>query len=87
MQPTHPQLDPVVHAARQLVETVLGPWGGAAACIDAYESAVRSAAQAQVNAAQALHLHPARSIVSLCAELTRDVGAIQISTARWILDA
>ena len=35
-------------AARQLVETALGPWGGAAACIDAYEAAIRSAADAQV---------------------------------------
>jgi hypothetical protein len=31
-------------------------------------------------------LQPARSIVSLFADLTRDVGAVQISAARWILD-
>ena len=85
MQPTRPQLRPLVHAARDLVETALGPWGGAAACTDAYEAAVRSAAEAQVGVAQSVPL-PARSIVSLFADLTRDVGAVQISAARWILD-
>jgi hypothetical protein len=86
MQPMQAQLEHVVHGARQLVETALGPWGGAAACIDAYEAAIRSAADAQVIAAQAVHLPPARSIVALYAGLMRDVGAVQVSTARWILD-
>ena len=86
MQPTRPQLRPLVHPARDLVETALGPWGGAAACIDVYEAAVRSAAEAQVGVAQALPLQPARSLVSLFADLTRDLGAVQISAARWILD-
>ena len=86
MQPTHPQLGPIAHAARHLVETALGPWGGAAACIDAYEAAIRSAADAQVSAAQAVQLPPARSVVALYAGLIRDVGAVQVSTARWILD-
>ena len=80
------QLEHVVHGARQVVETALGPWGGAAACIDAYEAAIRSAADAQVTAAQAVHLQPARAIVALCADMTRDVGAVQVSAARWILD-
>ena len=84
--PMHPQLESVIDAARDLVETALGPWGGAAAFIDAYEAAVRSAAEAQVGVAQAVPLQPARSIVSLCADLTRDLGAVQISAARWILD-
>ena len=86
MQPPHPQLEPVVHTARHLVEAALGPWGGAAAYIDAYEAAIRSAADAQVTAARAVHLAPARSIVALYAGLMRDVGAVQVSTARWILD-
>jgi hypothetical protein len=68
------------------VETALGPWGGAAACIDAYEAAIRSAAHAHVSAAQAVQLPPARSIVALYAGLIRDVGAVQVSTARWVLD-
>ena len=86
MQPTHPHLGPIAHAARHLVETALSPWGGAAACIDAYEAAIRSAADAQVAAAQAVQLQPARSIAALTADLTRDVGAVQVSAARWILD-
>ena len=36
--------------------------------------------------AHAVHLQPARSIVALCADLTRDLGAVQVSAARWILD-
>ena len=88
MQPTHaPSSDLSSTPARDLVETALGPWGGAAACIDAYEAAVRSAADAQVSVAQrGRTLQPARSIVALCADLTRDVGAVQVSAARWILD-
>ena len=86
MQPPHPQLEPVVHTARHLVEAALGPWGGAAACIDAYEAAIRSAADAQMAAAQAVQLQPARSIAALYAGLMRDVGAVQVSAARWVLD-
>jgi hypothetical protein len=86
MQPMHPQHEHVVHTARQLVEAALGPWGGTAACIDAYEAAVRSAAEAHATAARAAHLPPARSIAALYANLTRDVGAVQVSTARWFLD-
>ena len=86
MQPMQAQLEHVVRGARQLVETALGPWGGAAVYIDAYEAAIRSAADAQVTAASAVHLPPARSIVALYAGLMRDVGAVQVSTARWILD-
>ena len=86
MQPMQAQLEHVVHGARQLVETALGPWGGAAAYIDAYEAAIRSAAEAHATAARAAHLPPARSIAALFANLTRDVGAVQVSTARWILD-
>jgi hypothetical protein len=86
MAPMQAQLEHVAHGARQLVETALGPWGGAAACIDAYEAAIRSAADAQVSAARAVQLPPARSIVALYAGLIRDVGAVQVSTARWILD-
>jgi hypothetical protein len=86
MQPPDPQLEHVVDAARKLVETALGPWGGAATWIDAYEAAIRSAADAQVAVAQAVDPQPARSIAALSAELTRDVGAVQVSTLRWILD-
>jgi hypothetical protein len=80
------QLEHVAHAARDVVETALSPWGGSAACIEAYEAAIHSAAQAQVIVAHAVQVQPARSIVALWADLTRDLGAVQVSAARWILD-
>jgi hypothetical protein len=86
MQAPPVQIEHVIHVARNVVETALGPWGGSAACIEAYEAAINSSAQAQVIVAQAVHLQPARSIVALCADLTRDLGAVQVSAARWILD-
>jgi hypothetical protein len=86
MQAPPVQIEHVIHVARNVVETALGPWGGSAACIEAYEAAIHSSAQAQVIVAQAVHLQPARSMVALCADLTRDVGAVQVSAARWILD-
>jgi hypothetical protein len=84
LPPAH--LEDVVRAARQLMETALGPWGGSAACIEAYEAAIRSTAEAQVTAAHAIDVQPARTIVAMCADLTRDVGAVQVSAARWLLD-
>ena len=86
MQSPPVHLEHVIHAARNVVETALGPWGGSAACIEAYEAAIDSAAQAQVIAAYAVELQPVRSIVALCADLTRDLGAVQVSAARWFLD-
>ena len=76
-----------VHALRGAVAFGLGPWGGPAAVIDLYETAVSSAVTAQQDVALAVGLSPARSILALCADLTRDVGAVQVSTARWLLDA
>jgi hypothetical protein len=86
MQSPPIQLEHMARAARNVVETALSPWGGSAACIEAYEAAIHSAAQAQVIVAHTVHLQPARSIVALCADLTRDLGAVQVSAARWILD-
>jgi hypothetical protein len=79
-------LDQGVHGARHLVEALLGPWGGSAAVIEAYESTVRAATDAQLGFADAVGVQPVRAIVVLCAELTRDVGAVQVSSARWVLD-
>jgi len=86
MQSPPVHLEHVIDATRNVVETALGPWGGSAACIEAYEAAIYSAAQAQVIVAHAVELQPVRSIVALCADLTRDLGAVQVSAARWILD-
>lgn len=65
-----------LHAARQLAQS----------CVDAYEAAIRSAADAQLTLARTVDVQPVRSIVAQCAELTRDLGAVQVSTARWVLD-
>jgi hypothetical protein len=80
-------LDHGVHAVRSVVEVALGPWGGAAAVIDAYEAAVGSAVAAQQDVARSVGVAPVRSLVALCADLTRDIGAMQASAARWALDA
>jgi hypothetical protein len=79
-------LDQGVHGARNLVEAVLGPWGGSATVIDAYESAIRAATDAQLSFARIVDVQPARAIVVVFAELTRDVGAVQVAGARWVLD-
>ena len=40
----------------------------------------------QLTVANAVRLEPIRSFVAACANATRDVGATQLSTARWFLD-
>lgn len=79
-------LDHALPAVRQLVETALGPWGGPASAIDAYEAAIRATADAQLGAARVIDVQPLRSVAALCADFTRDVGAVQVSGARWVLD-
>jgi hypothetical protein len=83
----HGWLDLGVRAVRSAVELALGPWGGAAAVIDAYEAAVGSAVAAQQDMARSVGVAPVRSLVALSADLTRDIGAVQASAARWALDA
>jgi hypothetical protein len=74
------------HGARNVVETVLGPWGGSAAAIDTYESAIRAATEAQLGFARIVDVQPARWIAVVLAELTRDIGAVQVAGAPWVLD-
>ena len=80
-------LDLGADAVRGTVELALGPWGGAAAIIDAYEAAVGAAVAAQRDVARTAGIAPVRSLVALCADLTRDIAALQTSAARWALDA
>jgi hypothetical protein len=80
-------VDHGVQAVRSAIEVALGPWGGAATVIDAYEAAVGSTVAAQQDVARSVGVVPVRSLVALCADLTRDVGAVQASAARWVLDA
>jgi hypothetical protein len=66
--------------------TLLEPWGGAEACVDAYESAIRATTDAQFEAARGIPIEPVRAFVASCANLTRDIGATQLSSVRWMLD-
>jgi hypothetical protein len=72
--------------ARAALEFALSPWGGSAACIDAYETAIRALTELQWSVARAIDLEPVRSLAVSCADLTRDIGATQVSRARWLLD-
>jgi hypothetical protein len=56
-------------------------------CIDVYEANIRVATDLQLTVARAVDLEPVRSFAATCADLTRDIGATQVSSARWILDA
>jgi hypothetical protein len=76
----------VFDAVGRVANTVLEPWGGAAAYVDAYESAIRAVTDAQRTAARAVEIEPVRSALVSCADLTRDIGATHLARARWVLD-
>ena len=57
-----------------------------AASIDAYETGVRTLTELQWSVARVIDLEPVRSIASACGDLTRDIAATQVSSARWLLD-
>ena len=69
-----------------LVASGRTPWGGPEACIDAYEDGVRASAELQLTIARALHFEPARSLAATYMDVTRDVVAAQVSSARWLFD-
>lgn len=76
----------VIDVAGRIARTALIPWGGAEACLDVCETAIRSVTEAQLTAAHAIGVDPVRAIVATTAHMTRDIGAAQMSAARWILD-
>jgi len=80
------KFDRAVDAVGAVVKTALVPWGGAEACVDAYEAAIRAATDAQLNVARVIGIEPIRSLVASWADTTRDVGAAQLSSVRWMLD-
>jgi len=55
-------------------------------CIDAYEAGIRTATDLQLTVAKVIDLEPVRAIAATWADLTRDIGATQVSSARWMLD-
>ena len=56
-------------------------------CIDAYEAGIRAATDAHLTVARVIELEPVRSFAATWADLTRDIGATQVSSARWMLDS
>ena len=72
--------------ARTALGSAMPSWGGAEACIDAYEDGIRAATEFQLNLARALDLEPARSLAATYVGVTRDVVAAQVSSARWLFD-
>jgi hypothetical protein len=69
---------------RVVLEAALAP---SRACIDAYEVGIRVVSDLQLTLARAVRIEPVRSVAATCANLTRDIGAAQLSTVRWFLDA
>lgn len=55
--------------------------------IDAYEAGIRAATDLQLTIARVIEIEPARSYTATFADMTRDIGATQVSSARWLLDA
>lgn len=79
-------LERLVDVAGKIGRAALAPWGGAAACLDAYETAIRAVVDVQLDAARTVDVEPLRSALASSAHLTRDLGAAQLSSVRWILD-
>ena len=80
-------LDRSVDVTRVAVNAALAPWGGTHACLDRYETAIRLAANLQLTAAKVVRVEPIGWLASTSAGVTRDLGAAQLSLARWFLDA
>jgi hypothetical protein len=72
--------------ARAAIELAMAPWGGSAGFVDSYETSMRALTEMQRTVAGVIDLEPARSIAAGCADLTRDLAATQVSSARWLLD-
>jgi len=71
---------------RGVARTALVPWGGTERVLDRYEAGVRMATNLQLSFAKAVRVEPVRTVASTLAGVTRDVGAAQLSVARWFLD-
>jgi hypothetical protein len=71
---------------RIVAKTALAPWGGSSAVLDRYEAGIRMATNLQLDFAKTVRVEPIRTLASTLAGATRDVGAAQLSVARWFLD-
>jgi hypothetical protein len=79
-------LERAVDAIGKVGRTALIPFGGAEACVDAYEMTIRAMSDAQLGIARSVEVESVRAAFTACAEMTRDIGATQLSGLRWILD-
>lgn len=68
---------PVLPRADELVEAV----------INGYEEVIRRSCDLQRTLARGVPFEPVRSILNTTADLTRDIAAVQLSGARWLLDS
>jgi hypothetical protein len=57
------------------------------AAVAAYEDMIRRSCDLQRTLAHVLPHGPARSLLDTTADLTRDIGAVQVSGARWLLES
>ena len=57
------------------------------AAVNGYDDMIRRSCDLQRTLAQAFPFEPARSILNTTADLTRDIAAVQLSGARWLLDS
>ena len=57
------------------------------AALNGYEDVIRRWCDVQRALARALPIEPARAILNTTADVTRDIAAVQLSGARWLLDA
>jgi hypothetical protein len=80
------EFDRAAEMTRVVLDAAWAPWGGTRVCVDAYETSIRMATDLQVTVAKAVRVEPIRSFTAACANATRDVGATQLSAARWFLD-
>jgi hypothetical protein len=55
--------------------------------INGYEDAIRKWCELQRALAGLVGFEPARSVLHTTADLTRDIAAVQLSGARWLLDS
>jgi hypothetical protein len=57
------------------------------AVINGYEDVIRRSCDLQRTLARGVPFEPVRSILDTTADLTRDIAAVQLSGARWLLDS
>ena len=57
------------------------------AAVNGYDDVIRRSCDLQRTLARALPFEPARWFLNTTADLTRDIAAVQLSGARWLLDS